>query len=317
MAMPIGAILDFAGANPPSGWLVADGRAISRITYAALFAVIGGFYGSGDGSTTFNLPNVNGRALVGAGAMTDQAGFSVSFDFGASEGYVYNNILQANLPAYNLVTDTQGFHYHGGGWADRGPLNSVSDAEGYHAHGTMTEASQRRSHAHRLYRQPGRSSAQRQCPGRRQHLNGWSDFPGASSANWLTDVQGVHQHAVQTYGMSNSHQHQIDGDGSHQHNVTITAHNHGIYGDGNHAHNVNLGGGGQPFEVMSPILVVTKIIYAGTEASTSVMTASAPAPTTDRDDELTLIREELAALRALFAPAATRRVTHAPPRGPH
>ena len=117
--------------------------------------------------------------------------------------------------------------------------------------------------------------------------------------------------------MSNSHQHQIDGDGSHQHNVTITAHNHGIYGDGNHAHNVWLGGLGQPSEVLSPVIVVTKIIYAGTEASTSVMVASAPAPTTDRDNELTLIREELAALRALFAPPATRRVTHAPPRGPH
>ena len=133
----------------------------------------------------------------------------------------------------------------------------------------------------------------------------------------MTGNAGNHTHAVQTYGASGTHLHQIDGDGSHQHNVSVPSHTHGIYGDGSHAHSVSLGGGGVPLTVISPFIVVTKIIYAGTQASTSVMTASAPAPTTDRDDELALIREELAALRALFAPPATRRVTHAPPRGPH
>ena len=313
----IGLIADFAGPNAPSGWLTCDGRAISRTTYAALFAVIGGYWGAGDGSTTFNLPNMIGRSAIGPGSMTDQAGFSVSFDFGASEGYVYNNILQANLPAYNLVTDTQGFHYHGGGTADSGPWNSVSDAQGYHVHGNWTEPANA-DHTHTGYTDSqGAHQHNVNVPVGGNTSTGGPISPGASSANWLTDVQGVHQHAVQTYGMSNSHQHQIDGDGSHQHNVTITAHNHGIYGDGNHAHNVNLGGGSQALEVLNPVLVVTKIIYAGQEASTSVMVASAPAPTADRDDELAVIREELAALRALFAPAATRRVTHAPPRGPH
>lgn len=53
-----GTIKSFGGSTPPDGWLFCDGSAISRTTYAELFAVIGTTYGSGDGSTTFNLPNI-------------------------------------------------------------------------------------------------------------------------------------------------------------------------------------------------------------------------------------------------------------------
>ena len=52
-----GFIAPFAGSTAPDGWLVCDGSAISRTRYADLFAVIGTTYGSGDGNTTFNLPN--------------------------------------------------------------------------------------------------------------------------------------------------------------------------------------------------------------------------------------------------------------------
>lgn len=54
---PIGSVIAFAGNNAPVGYLMCDGSAVSRETYADLFAVIGTTYGSGDGSTTFNLPN--------------------------------------------------------------------------------------------------------------------------------------------------------------------------------------------------------------------------------------------------------------------
>lgn len=54
---PVGTVAHYAGATPPTGWLVRDGSAISRTTYSSLFAVIGTTYGSGDGSTTFNLPD--------------------------------------------------------------------------------------------------------------------------------------------------------------------------------------------------------------------------------------------------------------------
>lgn len=55
---PVGGIIKYGSASAPSGWLLCDGSAVSRTTYANLFAVIGTNYGSGDGSTTFNVPTV-------------------------------------------------------------------------------------------------------------------------------------------------------------------------------------------------------------------------------------------------------------------
>lgn len=68
--VPIGTILDFAGATAPTGYLVCDGSAVSRTDYAALFEVIGTTWGGGDGSTTFNVPDLRGRAAIGAGTGT-------------------------------------------------------------------------------------------------------------------------------------------------------------------------------------------------------------------------------------------------------
>ena len=64
--LPIGSYIQFAGSQAPAGFLVCNGGAISRTTYSQLFAVIGTTYGSGDGSTTFNLPNLIDRFLQGS-----------------------------------------------------------------------------------------------------------------------------------------------------------------------------------------------------------------------------------------------------------
>ncbi|HFC8543183.1 TPA: phage tail protein [Neisseria weaveri] len=64
-AAPPGAVAYFAGANPPPGWLKANGAAVSRTTYAALFAAIGTTYGAGDGRNTFNLPDLRGEFVRG------------------------------------------------------------------------------------------------------------------------------------------------------------------------------------------------------------------------------------------------------------
>lgn len=66
-AVPVGSIITFAGATPPAGYLVCDGSAVSRTTYAGLFAVVGTTHGVGDGSTTFGLPNLTNRFIVGQG----------------------------------------------------------------------------------------------------------------------------------------------------------------------------------------------------------------------------------------------------------
>lgn len=64
---PAGMVADWAGAagSIPAGWLLCDGAAVSRATYASLFAAIGTTFGVGDGTTTFNLPNLGGRVRVG------------------------------------------------------------------------------------------------------------------------------------------------------------------------------------------------------------------------------------------------------------
>lgn len=65
--IPPGTVLSFAGASAPAGWELCDGRAVSRTTYAALFAAIGTAHGSGDGSTTFNIPDYRWTFLRGHG----------------------------------------------------------------------------------------------------------------------------------------------------------------------------------------------------------------------------------------------------------
>lgn len=62
----VGAVVAFAGSTTPQGWLLCDGSAVSRTDYAALYAVIGTTYGAGDGSTTFNLPNLVDKFVEGS-----------------------------------------------------------------------------------------------------------------------------------------------------------------------------------------------------------------------------------------------------------
>jgi len=63
--VPTSAVMAFAGGDPPSGWLYCDGQAVSRTTYAALFAIISTTYGAGNGSTTFNVPDLRGVFIRG------------------------------------------------------------------------------------------------------------------------------------------------------------------------------------------------------------------------------------------------------------
>lgn len=63
--VPVGAIMPYGGTVPPDGWFLCDGSEVSREVFGDLFAVIGETYGFGDGSTTFNLPDLRGRVPVG------------------------------------------------------------------------------------------------------------------------------------------------------------------------------------------------------------------------------------------------------------
>lgn len=87
--VPSGAVMYFAGETAPTGWLKANGAAVSRTAYAALFAAIGTTYGVGDGRTTFNLPDLRGEFMRG---WDDGKGVDAGRVFGSMQGDTIRNI---------------------------------------------------------------------------------------------------------------------------------------------------------------------------------------------------------------------------------
>jgi microcystin-dependent protein len=94
-AVPTGSVVSFAGPAAPTGWLVCDGSAVDRSLYATLFAVIGTTYGAGNGSTTFNLPNLTDRMPVGR---------SGSKALGSVGGTAQETLTLAQVPAHGHIT---------------------------------------------------------------------------------------------------------------------------------------------------------------------------------------------------------------------
>ena len=93
-SVPVGSIQAYGGTVVPSGWLVCDGSAISRTDYSELFQAVGITYGAGDGSTTFNLPDLRGRVAIGQ---------STTYGLGASGGTNTNILTLENLPGRDLI----------------------------------------------------------------------------------------------------------------------------------------------------------------------------------------------------------------------
>jgi microcystin-dependent protein len=93
---PVGSKLDHFGATAPTGFLACDGAAVSRETYAALFAVVSTTYGVGDGSTTFNLPDARGLVTVGAGKHGSMTRADGSAYNGGSVGASRNDQMQGH-----------------------------------------------------------------------------------------------------------------------------------------------------------------------------------------------------------------------------
>lgn len=111
-AAPTSSILQFAGTSAPSGWLFCDGTAVSRSTYADLFNAVGTAYGEGNGSTTFNLPDLRGRVPVGRD--TGQTEFDTR---GETGGVKTHTLTSTEIPGHthsgsSLSTNSTGAHTH-------------------------------------------------------------------------------------------------------------------------------------------------------------------------------------------------------------
>ena len=137
--MPIAAIIDYAGGTAPSGWMFCYGQALSRTAYAALFAAIGTQYGAGDGSTTFNVPDIRGRVTAGrdtmGGTTADRMTAYVNGTLlGATGGAQSHVLTQLEMPAHQHAgsTSPSGDHTHGIGVNN----NSIAGLSGIRAGNT-------------------------------------------------------------------------------------------------------------------------------------------------------------------------------------
>lgn len=129
---PIGSLLAYASSTAPDGWLAADGSAVSRTTYANLFAVVGTTYGVGNGATTFNLPDLRGRYPVMASSTQAALQGLDRATIGATGTTTSHTLTEAQLPAHDHDVNT------GTGGAGSQPIITSGTAQ-FDSNGRSTE----------------------------------------------------------------------------------------------------------------------------------------------------------------------------------
>lgn len=231
LTIPIGQLNSFAGATAPTGWLLCDGTAVSRTTYAALYSVIGDTYGSGDGSTTFNVPDLRRRTPIGTGS---------SDVLGADDGVAYAS--RSTNQSHSVPA-----HYHAmGTGADLNITSSGSGTTGNqsadHTH-SGTTGNESAAHTHSGTTDP---TSTNQFPARANSTAGNATKLMRASAtgsdNNTVDTYFSHVHSFTTGTQSANHTHSFTTGGVSQ-NHTHTTPNH-THGSGNFAGRIGLVTGG-------------------------------------------------------------------------
>lgn len=233
LANRTGSVCAFGGNQEtvPEGWLLCDGREVSRNTFAALFGVIGEAHGAGDGVTTFNLPDYSGRFLRGvdgAAARDPGAPFRTAMNAGGNVGIAVGSIQgdSTAIPATTaFATGSGGDHEHSIA-ASTGHVHGTSTG-GVHSHQTATTGSPEELGEHTHYGlQPGTGL-----------------YPGDE----LGDGNGSPKFAKLRSGgqAPRGHMHAIDPSMGHDHGDTMSAggHGHSATSAGDHTHIL---GGGDP-----------------------------------------------------------------------
>lgn len=201
--MPTGAIIMWGATSFPTGWLHCNGQAVSRVDHAALFALFGTLYGSGDGTTTFNLPDFVGASPVGAGT---------------SNGYAVNETFVL-ATKYNDQIKTHGHTATSSGQSATHTHSGTTNAQTVaHTHGVAqkyrdsTEQPQNVSFRSTAYVPGGHVSADTDA--------GTYTTGGASSTS--------HSHGFTTGNASGDHTHTITvnstGDGTTTHGKLVGIH---------------------------------------------------------------------------------------------
>jgi len=141
--VPPGTAVPYAGATEPAGWLFAAGQAVSRAAFATLFAAIGTTFGNGDGSTTFNLPDLRGRVAAGRDNMNGNAANRLTaagagiagLTLGAAGGGETHALTAAQMPSH-----THGYVAGGGGMTVAASFGGTDTTAGAPGGGSTTGA---------------------------------------------------------------------------------------------------------------------------------------------------------------------------------
>jgi microcystin-dependent protein len=264
------------GAVPP-GWLVCDGAAVSRTSYAALFAAIGGTWGVGDGSTTFNVPDARGRTLFGAdanaGRLTGAGGLGGSVGATGGTEAVALTADQNGNHTHTGSTAAAGGHDHGGsvaaagqhshGGATAGAGNHTHGAStttaGSHAHSGTTNTAGNHGHAVTYSVSTAGSGTTNRVvtdlqPNGTNNAGGAVSGAGDHTHDFATAAAGDHSHGVTVAAVAD-HAHGIPADGQHQHAILAV-------GDHSHALTLNTAGSGAAHANVPPGAVVVWAIKA-------------------------------------------------------
>lgn len=214
-----GQVIMFAGKAAPSGTLLCDGAAVSRTTYAELFAAIGTLYGAGDGKTTFNLPAMLEGTVVTHTQKPETVGSTTSGEVirhahGASSA-------SAGTHTHTISVAGGGAHSHSASAAAAGEHThgAWTDSQGHHGHTGGTSAAGEHNHVvpfgDKMTYPWGTYGNQDQAGVRASGVDYDNSWPYSNAA-------GSHTHAFST-----------DGAGAHAHNVSMN-------GAGNHTHTISI-----------------------------------------------------------------------------
>ena len=230
---PTGAVVMWSGSSAPSGWLECDGSAVSRTTYSALFAVIGTRYGSGDGSSTFNLPNPVDRVAMGIALSTNPTANTLSVSSSL------DSLALSDESAAHSHTITSNSGNQSANHSHTITSNSGNQSAN-HVHNFNVNTGSAGGHNHNLSNQTaGHSHSYTKPNGSSSNAN-----TGTQSANHKHNVSnaGSHSHNFNagTGSQSASHSHTITSNAgnqsaSHSHTITSNASNNSA----NHNHTVS------------------------------------------------------------------------------
>jgi microcystin-dependent protein len=217
---PCGMIVNFSGDNAPNGWLICDGREISKTTYSALFDVIGTKYGSASNINNFKLPDLQDRIPVGKTGSTS---------LGATGGNSDISLNIAQLPSHNHTgtSDSNGAHTHTG----------TTDSAGTHNH-TATDSGHSHSYDDAYFA---------------ENLGGGANNVYGTGSSTDGDNSYRYRHTPTTStGYANI---TVANNGDHTHGFTTASngsHNHGI--------TIGNSGGGESIDIRNKFIVLNYII---------------------------------------------------------